>query len=166
MTWTKLDIKTEPGLIQVQEEKTCGNWVRKGLVTFSKFGFENNVSLIDVHGTFQLLLTKVKGITIISVYQSSNCSNLESIMDFVSQYKTEYFLVIGNFNFTQDTKNLLTNQLKVWNFNQLIDFPTHKEGTTIDHAYVSKKLSTSTVSEPHYTYYSDHQGLFLNIIKK
>ena len=87
-------------------------------------------------------------------------------MDFVSQYKTEYFLVIGNFNFTQDTKNLLTNQLKVWNFNQLIDFPTHKEGTTIDHAYVSKKLSTSTVSEPHYTYYSDHQGLFLNIIKK
>ena len=107
---------------------------------------------------------KVKGITLISVYLSSNCSKLEVVVDFLSQHKSEKCLVIGDFNFTPDASNVFTKQMKDWNFSQLVDSATHKDGNIIDHAYTSEILSTLTFVDLHYVYYSDHQGLFINIV--
>ena len=138
----------------------------KGVATFSKIAFEEKVILIDPDATFQLIKTVVKGITIFSVYISSNCSKLESVVAFLEQHKTERSLIIGDFNFTPDDSNQITKQLQAWNFCQLIRSPTHKDGNILDHAYVSEELSNSTLSELHYVYYSDHQGLFIDIMNE
>ena len=138
----------------------------KGLVTFSKLTIEENVSLVDINATFQIMTTRVKGVTIISLYISSNCSNLESIANFLSLYKTEKCLVIGDLNFTPETSNLVTKQLKTLNFCQIIETPTHKDGNIIDHVYVSEALFNLTYAELHYVYYSDHQGLLINIVEQ
>ena len=138
----------------------------KGLVTFSKLNVEDNISIVDINATFQLMSTKVKGVTIISVYISSNCSNFETIVNFLSQYKADKCLVIGDFNFNPKSSNKLTNYLKASNFSQLVQSATHKDGNIIDHVYVSEALSALTFVNVHYVYYSDHQGLFINIIEQ
>ena len=131
----------------------------KGLVTYSKVPVEERVNLFDEDATFQLITTKVKGITIISFYISPHCSNLETIVDYLSKHKTKKCLLIGDFNFTPQSSNILTRQLKNWNFCQIIQSPTHRDGNIIDHAYISEALSTSTFPDIHYVYYSDHQGI-------
>lgn len=138
----------------------------KGLVTFSKVEIEENSSFVDIDATFQLMVTKVKGVTIISVYISSHCPELDTIATFLSKYKTEKCLIIGDFNFTPESKNVVTEQLKALTFNQIIESPTHQEGNIIDHVYVSEALSKSTFADIHYAYYSDHQGLFINIVEQ
>ena len=75
-------------------------------------------------------------------------------MDFLSQHKSEKCLVIGDFNFTPDASNVFTKQMKDWNFSQLVDSATHKDGNIIDHAYTSEILSTLTFVDLHYVYYS------------
>ena len=138
----------------------------KGLATFAKPAIDDKISLIASDGTFQLMKTSIKGITVISVYLSSNCPQMENVVDFLAQQKTESCLIIGDFNFTPDASNLVTKQLRLWNFSQIVHSPTHKDGNILDHAYVSEALSNSTFSELHYVYFSDHQCLFVNIIKE
>ena len=133
------------------------------MVTFSKVNVDGNASIVDVNGTFQLMAINVKGVTIISVYISSNCNNFEAITNFLYQHKTDKCLVIGDFNFNPNSSNKLTNYLKESNFTQLVQSPTHKDGNTIDHVYVSEELLASTFTDAHYVYYSDHQGIFINI---
>ena len=138
----------------------------KGLATFTKPPVEGNVSLVDIHTTFQLMSTQVKGIMLISVYISSNCSNLEAVVEFLSQNSSDKCIIMGDFNFTPDSSNIITRQLQAWNIFQLIKSPTHKDGNILDHVYVSKSLSALVSADIHYIYYSDHQGLFINIIDK
>ena len=136
----------------------------KGLATFSKVGTNNDVSLIDE--TFQLLKTEVKDITVISIYLSSDCSKLETVVDFIFKYKAEKCVVLGDFNFTPDVSNVLTNHLQDWAFNQLVKLPTHIDGNILDHCYVSNALSNSTFTDLHYVYYSDHQGILITITEQ
>ena len=111
------------------------------------------------------MATEVKGIMIISVYISSGCSNLTAVVDFFSQHITEKCIILGDFNFLPEDSNIITEQLQAWNFTQLIKVATHKDGGTLDHAYVSESLSGSVDADIHYVYYSDHQGLLINIIE-
>ena len=90
--------------------------------------------------------------------------NLEAILEFIAQNRTEKCIILGDFNFSPNASNILTKQLQAWNFIQLIESPTHKDGNILDHAYVSESLSGSVSADVHYIYYSDHQGLFINII--
>ena len=136
----------------------------KGLATFSKIPVQENISLVDKNASFQLMSAKIKDIMIISVYLSSNCSNLEAVVQFLSQNKTEKCVIMGDFNFTPYVSNIITKKLHSWNFTQLIKSPTHKDGNILDHVYVSESLSASFVVDNHYIYYSDHQGIFINII--
>ena len=61
----------------------------------------------------------------------------------------EKCVVIGDFNFTPTTSNSLTKQLKEWNFSQLVDSATHKDGNIIDHVYASEALSSLTFVDLH-----------------
>ena len=73
---------------------------------------------------------------------------------------------MGDFNFLPEDLKIVTEQLQAWNFTQLIKFATHKDGGTIDHAYVSELLTDSADADAHYVYYSDHQGLLINLTEK
>ena len=113
----------------------------KGLATFSKIPFQENVSLVDKSVDFRLMSVKIKNIMIVSVCLSSNCSNLEAVVQYLSQNKTEKCLIMGDFNFTPSASNIITKKLHFWNLAQLIKSFTHKDGNILDHVYVSKLLS-------------------------
>ena len=72
----------------------------KGLATYSKIGIQGTISLMDDENTYQVMKMTVKGITIISVYLSSNCPKLDAVVNFISLNKSEKCVVIGDFNFS------------------------------------------------------------------
>ena len=98
------------------------------------------------------------------MYLSQN-AKLDEVSEFVRFHATEKCIVTGDFNFTPDKSNLLSQQLKTLNFSQLIQEPTHKEGNIIDHIHVSPILKDCTSSHLEYVYFSDHQGVCVNIIR-
>ena len=79
-------------------------------------------------------------------------------------FVTKRTVIIGDFNFHSGESNVLTKQLKVWKFSQLISEATHEKGYIIDHAYLTEDLLESATCDLHYVYYSDHQGICLNIL--
>ena len=66
-------------------------------------------------------------------------------------------MIIDDFNFDRKEVNSLTRFLREIKFTQVVDWPTHKEGRTIDHCYVSE--NTRVQMTRHLPYFSDHDGL-------
>ena len=95
---------------------------------------------------------------IVLMYASTGCSfpklarDLEKLL-----YPNMTTVITGDFNFDKTETNALTVFLKKRQFTQVVDWPTHKEGRTIDHCYVSK--NTRVQLTRHSPYYSDHDGL-------
>ena len=92
------------------------------------------------------------------VYASSGCPlqklaedlKIELIADLTT-------IIVGDFNFDKSETNALTAFLNKRQFIQVVEWPTHKEGRTIDHCYVSKNTKVQVTR--HSPYYSDHDGL-------
>ena len=73
------------------------------------------------------------------VYASSGCHFSELVTDLERMlYSNMTIIITGDFNFNKNKENALTRFLKENNYDQLINWPTHKEGRTIDHCYVSR----------------------------
>ena len=136
----------------------------KGQASYSKLGLSEPITCVDPDGTYQITKMLVKDVTVISMYLSQN-AKLDEVSEFVRFHATEKCIVTGDFNFTPDKSNLLSQQLKTLNFSQLIQEPTHKEGNIIDHIHVSPILKDCTASHLEYVYFSDHQGVCVNIIR-
>ena len=95
---------------------------------------------------------------LVLVYASSGCPFLELVMDLKKLLHPEMTTIItGDFNFDKNETNALTKFLGQNKFTQVVDWPTHKQGRTIDHCYVSKKTRVQITR--HSPYYSDHDGL-------
>ena len=99
---------------------------------------------------------------LVLVYASSGCPFKELVEDLKKiLYPDMTIIVTGDFNFDRKETNALTCFLGRKNLVQVVDWPTHKEGRTIDHIYVSKNTIQVT---RHVPYYSDHDGLCLKFI--
>ena len=95
---------------------------------------------------------------IVLVYASSGCPFQNLVVDLEKLLHPEMTTIItGDFNFDKKENNALTIFLREKKFTQVVDWPTHKEGRTIDHCYVSK--NTRVQLTRHSPYYSDHDGL-------
>ena len=95
---------------------------------------------------------------LVLVYASSGCPFQELALDLENLLEANMRTVItGDFNFDKRETNALSKLLKKRKFVQLVDWPTHKEGRTIDHCYVSE--NTRVVITRHSPYYSDHDAL-------
>ena len=94
---------------------------------------------------------------LILVYASSGCPFSELVEELnqllVPNLTT---IVTGDFNFDKET-NALTRFFDQKKFTQVVNWPTHKEGRTIDHCYVSN--NTRVQISRHSPYYSDHDAL-------
>ena len=66
-------------------------------------------------------------------------------------------IVTGDFNFDKKETNSLTVFLGARMLRQLVNWPTQREGRTIDHCYVSKNARVQITR--HSPYYSDHDAL-------
>ena len=92
------------------------------------------------------------------VYASSGCPLQELVEDLKIELIADFTtIIVGDFNFDKSENNALTAFLGKRNFAQVVDWPTHKEGRTIDHCYVSKNTRVQVTR--HSPYYSDHDGL-------
>ena len=65
----------------------------------------------------------------------------------------------GDFNYNKDEVNVLSKYLKQKKLKQLISWPTHDAGRTLDHLWVSKEARVQLTR--HSPYYSDHDAIVL-----
>ena len=63
----------------------------------------------------------------------------------------------GDFNFDKKDVNAMTVFLKDKKFTQVVTWPTHSQGRTIDHCYVSENAKFNLTR--HSPYYLDHSAL-------
>ena len=95
---------------------------------------------------------------VVLVCASSGCPFEELVKDMAKILETN-LTAIGDFNFDWRENNALTRFLAKKKFTQLVDWPTHIKGNTLDHCYVSN--NTRVQSTRHSPYYSDHSALCL-----
>ena len=97
---------------------------------------------------------------LILIYASSGCPLLDLVIDLKDLLEPEITTVItGDFNFDSGESNPLTRFLLEKKFTQIVNWPTHIEGRTIDHCYISSR-SRVQVSR-HSLYWSDHCSLLI-----
>ena len=102
--------------------------------------------------------TTVHPYQLILVYASSSYSKKELKKDLEKLLLPEMTIIItGDFNFDKKETNALTNFLGTKRMKQLVKWPTHKEGRTIDHLYVSNDVKVEIIR--YSPYYSDHDAL-------
>ena len=95
---------------------------------------------------------------LVLVYSSGNNPLQELVVDLKRLLQPNITtIVIGDFNFSNKETNVLTKFLKKQLFTQVINWPTHREGGTIDHCYVSNNARVQVTR--HSPYYSDHDAL-------
>ena len=95
---------------------------------------------------------------VILVYSSSNCPLKDLLYDIKPLVHQDINTIItGDFNFDKKDSNVITHFLHKNKFTQLVDWPTHKEGRTIDHCYVSENVRVQVTK--HSPYYTDHDAL-------
>ena len=68
-------------------------------------------------------------------------------------------IVTGDFNFDRRESNALTCFLGAKMLQQIVKWPTHNKGRTIEHIYVSKNARVQVTR--HSPYYSDHDALLI-----
>ena len=95
---------------------------------------------------------------LILVYLSSNCP-MSQVVDDLSHLLNPKMrtIITGDFNFDKKEVNAMTVFLKAKMFTQVVTWPTHSQGRTIDHCYVSDNTKVSLTR--HSPYYSDHSAL-------
>ena len=94
---------------------------------------------------------------LIIVYVSAGCLFKELVEDIKKLLDPDLTIIVtGDFNFNKTETNALTCFLGAKKLTQVVDWPTHKEGRTIDHVYAPKNAVQVT---RHVPYYSDHDGL-------
>ena len=95
---------------------------------------------------------------LVIIYASSGCPFKELAKDLEKLLQPEMTtLIVGDFNSDKNETNALSSFLQQKEFTQLVNWPTHRGGRTIDHCYVSKKSRVQVVR--HSPYYSDHDAL-------
>ena len=66
-------------------------------------------------------------------------------------------IITGDFNFNKTERNSLSEFLKNKLFSQMVPWPTHNQGRTLDHCYISKQTKIKLTR--YSPYYSDHSAL-------
>ena len=97
---------------------------------------------------------------LILVYLSSKCP-LTDVVEDLSQILIPQMttIITGDFNFGKKEINALSTFLKDRNFNQLVTWPTHIQGGTLDHCYVPENVKLDFTR--HSPYFSDHSALII-----
>ena len=133
----------------------------KGIALYHKEGITHVSDLKKEN--YQITKLQSEKYDIVCVYRSSDSvkSNqikfLSDLRNFILE--SNQTLIFGDFNFDAvcPNQNFILRQLENWNFQQLIQNPTHIQGGVIDHCYINNTFPISSVEvsqKP--VYYTDH----------
>ena len=140
----------------------------RGIATY----FDDTFDVTDSVTSPSCQITKISSsqFDVINVYRSNNCDLKEfelmlfKMMDGYDNSKK--VLICGDLNiyYTEETSNHFIRKIvDEYNFKQLVMDPTHDEGNTIDHVYVSPALQGRVVIEKTCLYFSDHDLLTIRV---
>ena len=97
---------------------------------------------------------------LVVVYASSGCPFKELAKDIEKLLHPDMTtIIVGDFNFDKNETNALSNFQQEKEFTQLVNWPTHRGGQTIDRCYASKHTKIQILR--HSPYYSNHDALCL-----
>ena len=137
----------------------------KGMAIFSKPPFSQPR---NSNGTnFQITKMSSPDLDVICVYRSSDGSKrelLSKLLDILTFNKASY--ICGDFNIClfKEPQNVLTDTLEENNFVQIVQNPTFKIGSLLDHGYIRQTNPfTMTTYAP---YWSDHDAVLLVVHKE
>ena len=141
----------------------------KGLVTYSKAGFEH---VRDVKTpNYQITMFSSDHLDSIHVYRSADGSQREikdHLQELVDTNKS--VVISGDFNICLDKEpnNLISGYLQQQGFQQMVEEATHDDGGRIDHLYLKKSPEMQADAEllQYSPYYSDHDALCLTLITR
>ena len=103
-------------------------------------------------------------VQIILCYLSSNCKFAEVARQLQKIIRSDNMTVVcGDFKYDKAEVNPVSKFLKSQNFQQIVTKPTHDEGRTLDHCYVSKSLSEKVQLTFYSLYYSDNDALCISL---
>ena len=137
----------------------------KGLAIFSKPSFSHER---DSNGaSFQITKMTSVDLDVICVYRSSDGNKTEllsQLLQIVTFNKATY--ICGDFNIClfREPQNVLTDTLKENNFVQIVENPTFKIGSLLDHGYI-RQTNPFTVTT-YAPYWSDHDAVLLTVHKE
>ena len=137
----------------------------KGIAIFSKPPFSRPQ---NSNGTnFQITKITSPDLDVICVYRSQEGNKrdlLSKLLDILTPNKATY--ICGDFNICLFTEpqNVLTDTLKQNNFVQIVEKPTFKSGSLLDHGYV-RETNPFTVTT-YAPYWSDHDAVLLVVHKE
>jgi hypothetical protein len=134
----------------------------KGVAIYvhEKYQIQNHKTVITPQ--YQILSIKVANIYVSCIYRSNSIiSTFDDIFQFLNENMDLNLpnFIAGDFNYSPENK--LLNNLKQFNFQQLIKFPTHVHGNILDHIYTNIQEIQYFIHSVHFT---DHDAL-LSIIK-
>ena len=72
-------------------------------------------------------------------------------------------IIIGDFNVDEKDDDVLLQHFLANNMVQLVKEPTHIEGRTIDHVWVSKSFSDLNLTLK-YPYYTQHKSILIKFV--
>ena len=137
----------------------------KGVGVFIPSNKAKHLTVIEE--SFQLLTIPIQNeLQAIIVYLSSNCDFnkvIERLQELFSKMSEKPTLLVGDFNFDSNERNLLTKFLKKEDYFQMVTNPTHEKGRSIDHLYVLKDLKQKIIFRLVFPYFTDHAGICIRI---
>ena len=159
--------KADPNNYKIEGYSTYLNSVGpgKGLAIFSKPSFTHER---DSNGTsFQITKMTSEDLDVICVYRSSDGNKTEllsHLLRIITFNKATYNC--GDFNIClfKVPQNVLTDTLKAHNFVQIVQNPTFKIGSLLDHGYI-RQTNPFTVTT-YAPYWSDHDAVLLTVHKE
>ena len=72
-------------------------------------------------------------------------------------------VILGDFNFDATEENCLKAYFSQMKLVQVINQPTHKDGRTLDHLYLSEELKERLEYDIQFKYYTDHSAIQMKI---
>ena len=82
---------------------------------------------------------------------------LKDLVKFLNNKKKT--IITGDFNTNSET-SVISQELKSWNYKQLITSPTHRDGNIIDHCYISDNIRVDSINiKQTPVYYTDHDKI-------
>ena len=98
---------------------------------------------------------------VILVYLSKGC-DLFKVAHHISHllFPEMTTIITGDFNFDKNETNILSRFFKDNLFSQKVLWPTHIQGRTLDHCYLSKNVQIMLTR--YSPYYSDHSALCID----
>ena len=95
---------------------------------------------------------------LVVVYISSKCQLGELVKDLSQLLESQMSTIItGDFNFDRNEKNALSSFLAKKKFRQLVKWPSHDKGRTLDHCYISENVRVQLTR--YSPFYTDHDSL-------